>query len=157
MKLRDANLQVYKKNSFIHCPSFMYLAFIFPECFTITSSEEALCASTISFRKYNEKVVLLVIYLFNYDSPNSPFFMLNMVFDVEYSLCQINWNSSFLAIQRLQGYRSFGSVFWYVIFKENLIVQVVLHCSDIIFYFDICIKFMLSTIIWSIVKTQTSH
>ena len=157
MNLRDANLQVYEKKFFIHPPSFICLAFIFPECFTITSSEEALCASTISFTKYKGKVVLLVIYLFNYDSPNSPFFMLNIAFDAEYSFCQINWNSSFVAIQRLQGHRSFGSVFWYVIFKENLIVQVVLPCSDIIFYFDICIKFMLSTIIWSIVKTQTSH
>ena len=82
MKLRDANLQVYKKNSFIHPLSFMHFAFIFSECFTITSSEEDLCVSTISFRKYKGKVVLLVIYLFNYDSPKSTFFMLNMAFHI---------------------------------------------------------------------------
>ena len=60
----------------------MSFAFIFSECFTITSSEEDLCVSTISFRKYKEKVVLLVIYLFNYDSPKSTFFMLDMAFHI---------------------------------------------------------------------------
>ena len=39
-------------------------------------------ASTISFMKYKQKVVLLVIYLFNYDSSKSTFFMLSMLFDV---------------------------------------------------------------------------
>ena len=39
-------------------------------------------ASTISFRKYKPKVVLLVLYLFNYDSSKWTFFMLNMAFDV---------------------------------------------------------------------------
>ena len=41
------------------------------------------CASTTSFRKYKQKVVLIVIYLFNYASSKSTFFMLNMGFDVE--------------------------------------------------------------------------
>ena len=40
MKLRDANLQVYKK--IFHTTSFMYFAFIFSESITITSSEETL-------------------------------------------------------------------------------------------------------------------
>ena len=39
-------------------------------------------ASIISFRrKYKQKVVLLVIYLFNYDSSKSTSFMLNVAFD----------------------------------------------------------------------------
>ena len=54
MKLRDANLQVYEKNSLTYLLS--CAAFIFSECITITFSEEAL------------KVVLLVIYLSSHDS-----------------------------------------------------------------------------------------
>ena len=40
------------------------------------------CASTISFREYKWKVVLLVIYLFNDDLSKSTFLMLNMAFNV---------------------------------------------------------------------------
>ena len=45
-------------------------------------------------------LLLFVIYLFNYDSSKSTFFMLNMAFDAlfEYSFCQINLNSSFRLI-----------------------------------------------------------
>ena len=48
MKLWDASLEVYEKKPF-HTFSFMYFAFIFSECITITSSEEILKVSTISF------------------------------------------------------------------------------------------------------------
>ena len=48
----------------------MYFAFIFSECITVTSLEEAL------------KAVLLVIYLFIHDSPKSTCSMLNMSFNV---------------------------------------------------------------------------
>ena len=53
---------------------------------------------------------------------------------LEYRFCQINGNSSFLVIQRLQKHSSFCSafVFWYVLFYKNLIV---LHHGDILFYF----------------------
>ena len=98
-------------------------------------------ASTISFRKYKRKVVLLVIYLFNYDSPKSTFFMLNVAFDVrfwrsEHSFCYINWNFSFLAIIKLQEHFSFCSVFWSKFFKKVIL----LHHGDNNFlsYFDIC-------------------
>ena len=85
MKLRDANLQLYEKKLF-HTSFFMYFAFIFSKCIKITSSEGVWkCASTISFRKYKLKVVLLVIYLFNYDPSESAVFMLNMAFDVHLS------------------------------------------------------------------------
>ena len=78
MKLRDANLQVYEKNSFTHILHGFCLQNIM-----ITSSEEALkCASKIYFRKYKQKVMLLVTYLSYYDSSKSTLFMLNMAFDV---------------------------------------------------------------------------
>ena len=54
------------------------------------------------FRKYMQKVVLLLIYMFNYDSSKSTFFM---------SLWHLlSWNSLFLAIQTLQEHPSFYSV-----------------------------------------------
>ena len=48
----------------------------------------------VSFRKYKRKVVLLVIYLFNYDSSKSTFFMLNVGIwlCLEYGFWQVNWN-----------------------------------------------------------------
>ena len=62
-----------------HTPSFMRFDFIFSEYVTITSSKEALkvCEHIFFFWKCNRKVVLLVIYLFFYDSCKSTFFMLN--------------------------------------------------------------------------------
>ena len=80
----------------LHTSFVMYFVFIFSECITINFSEEAfkvhtfkasseeVIVSTISFRKYKWKVVLLVIYLFSCDSSKhkSTFFMLNMAFDV---------------------------------------------------------------------------
>ena len=92
------------------------------------------------------KVVLLVIYLFNYDSSKSAFFMLNMDGiwrSLEYTFYQINWNSFLAIIQRLQEHPSHYSVFWYVLFYKKVIV---LHHGEMIFYFDICIRFPLSTI-----------
>ena len=58
------------------------------------------CESTISFWKCKWKVMLLLIYFINYNSSKSTFFMLNYGIwpSLEYSFCQINWNSSFLAI-----------------------------------------------------------
>ena len=64
------------------------------------------CASKISFRKYKQKVVLLVIYLFNYSSSKSTSFMLNVAFDfvlVRFSSSKLE----FIAIQRLQKHSSF--------------------------------------------------
>ena len=82
MKLRDANLQVNEKKLFL-TSSFMHFAFIFSEYSRLIFPKRLWkWASTISFRKYKRKVVLLVIYLFKYDSSKSTFFMLNMAFDV---------------------------------------------------------------------------
>ena len=51
---------------------------------------------------------------------------------LEYSFCQIIWNSSFLAIWRLQKHCSSCSVFWCVLFYKNLII---LHHGDNNFLF----------------------
>ena len=68
------------RKKLFHTSSFMYFAFIFSECITITSSEEGLKMCEYNF--FQRKVVLLVIYLFNHDSSKSTIFMLNMAFDV---------------------------------------------------------------------------
>ena len=49
-----------------HTSSFMYITFIFSGCIMIASSEEGLKMCEYNF--FQRKVVLLVIYLFNYDS-----------------------------------------------------------------------------------------
>ena len=88
MKLRGANLQVYEKKLF-HISTFMNFAFIFQEriknASLLLQNRLWKCESKISFRKYKQKVVLFVIYLFNYNSSNSSSFMLNVVFDVALS------------------------------------------------------------------------
>ena len=65
--------------------SFLYFALIFSEYITITSSEEALkmCEHNF-FREIKGKEVLLVIYLFNYDS-SEPIYSY-MAFDVLLSI-----------------------------------------------------------------------
>ena len=47
---------------------------------TITSSERYLKVSEYNF--FQQKIVVLLIYLFNHDSSKSTIFMLNMAFDV---------------------------------------------------------------------------
>ena len=75
-RCQPASLQ----NKLFHTSSFMYFAFIFSECITITSSEEG--SKVCEYNFIQRKVVLLVIYLFNHDSSKSTIFMLNMAFDV---------------------------------------------------------------------------
>ena len=87
MKLRDANLQLHKKNIFL-TSSFMYSASIFQERITITSSERAFKVCEQNF--FQQKVVLLVINLFSYDSSKLTSFMLNIC--LEYGFCQVNWD-----------------------------------------------------------------
>ena len=82
MKLRDASLQVYEKE-LLHISSFMYFAFIFSECITITSSKEALKVCEHNF--FQRKLVLLVIYLFNHDSSKLTIFVLNIEFDAVFA------------------------------------------------------------------------
>ena len=100
MKLGDANLQVYKK-SLSHTSPFMYFAFIFSECITITSSEEALKVWLHNFFQeiqaescvtFNLPVQLRFLYV------NFLHIEYGIWSSFEYSFCQINWYSSFLAI-----------------------------------------------------------
>ena len=99
-------------------------------------------ARTISFRKYKWKVVLLVIYLFNYDSYKSTLFMFIMAF---YVLLLTFWVQFLL--YKLEFFVSCNSiitstsffllcVFWCKFFKK----VIVLHHGDnnFLFYFDIC-------------------
>ena len=69
------------RRKLFHTSSFMYFTFIFSGCcITITSSEEGLKVFEYNF--FQQKVVLLVIYLFNHDTSKSTIFMLNMAFDI---------------------------------------------------------------------------
>ena len=72
MKLRDANLQVYEKNSFTDPPSRVLPSFSKNASGLILPKRlfESVRAQFF-FRKYKRKVMLLVIYLFNYDSSKS--------------------------------------------------------------------------------------
>ena len=134
MKLRDTNLQVNEKNSFTYPPSCILPSFSENAPWLLFPKRLWKCGTTISFRKYKWKVVC---YLFNYDSSKSTFFVLNMAFDVLLSTV-----FSFLAMQRFL----FALYFDMYFFPQNLIV---LHHADntFLFYFDICMKFTLSTII----------
>ena len=71
------------RKKLFHKSSFMYFAFIFSECITITFSEESL---KVCEHDFFQRKVVKVIYLFNHDSSKSTFFMLNMAFDVPYFL-----------------------------------------------------------------------
>ena len=85
MKMRYANLQVYEKNFF------KYLLRTDHDYFFRRGFDSVRAKKT--FRKYKQKVVLLVIYLFNYDSSKSTSFMLKWhLACLEYGFCQINWN-----------------------------------------------------------------
>ena len=85
MTLRDANLQVYKKNSFTYPPSCILPSFSKNASQLLLPKRLLKCVSKISFRKYKQKVVLLVIHLFNFDSSKSTSSMLNVPFDFVFS------------------------------------------------------------------------
>ena len=108
--------------------SFMSFAFIFSECMTITSSEEGLKVCMYNF--FQQKVVLLVIYLLNHDSSESTIFMVNMAFDV--LLCPV-----FVKYSKLESFVScniklFALCFDMYFFDWNLII---LHHGDNNFLF----------------------
>ena len=133
MRLQDANQQVNKKSL-----SHILLHTFCRHFLRIRTNTFWKFASTTSFRKYKWKVV---IYLFDYDSSKSFFFMLNMAFDV--FLCAVSCS---IKITRTSSF-----VFWYAFFYKNLIV--LQHGdSNFLFYFDICIKFTLLTIISTMKK-----
>ena len=65
MKSWDANLQVYEKISFTYPPSCILSLFSQNASWPLLPKRFWKCATTVSFRKYKRKVVLLVIDLFN--------------------------------------------------------------------------------------------
>ena len=121
MKLRDARLQVYEENSFTN--PFMYFSFIFSECIPITSSEESLKVREGNFLQ--QKVVLLVIYLFIHNSSKSTIFMLNIAFDVLLSAVFVKYN-------KLESFVSFN------------INTVACICQIFHFYYDILLGRLIS-------------
>ena len=83
---RSQPASLRKKNSFTYPPSCILSSFFRNASRLLLPRRLWKCASTISFRNYKWKVVLLVIYLFNYDSSKSTFLMLNMAFDVLFKM-----------------------------------------------------------------------
>ena len=86
MKLRDVNLQVYEKNFFTYPPSCIFSSFSKNTSRLLLPKRLWKCVGKIYFRKYKQKVVLLVIYLFIYEfskpaSSKPTSFMLNVAFD----------------------------------------------------------------------------
>ena len=118
------------RKKIFHTSLFMYFAFILSEHITIISSKK--CAITISFRKYERKGVLHVIYLLNYNSSKSTLFMLNMTSDVFLSRLLSNKLEFFVSCNTKITITSFLllslCVFWYVLFYKNSIVKI-LFCS----------------------------
>ena len=81
------------------------------------------CASTISFRKYKRKLLLLVICQLNYNLSKSTSFYVEWGIwcCLEYSFCQINWN--LLLYKDYKNIFLFSPcVFWCVLFDKKLIV-----------------------------------
>ena len=111
MKLRDANLQVNEKNSFTNPPSCILLSFsknaprlLLPERFLKVCEQ-------IFFQKNEQRVVLLVTYLLNYDSSKSTSFMLNMAFGFVLSKAFVKKIGIYCnTLQRLQRRSSFLSL-----------------------------------------------
>ena len=83
--------QVNEETSFTHPPSCILPSFSKNTSRLLLRKSLSKCASTISFRKCKRKLVLLVNYLFNYDSSQSTFFMLNMEFNVLLSTAFVKW------------------------------------------------------------------
>ena len=71
-----------KKNSFTHLSSFILPSFSQNTSRSLLPKRLWKSESTVSFWKCKRKVLLLVFYLFNYDSFKSTFFVLNMAIDV---------------------------------------------------------------------------
>ena len=69
-----------KKNSLTSPPSWILPSFSKSTWRLLLPKRLSTCASKTSLRKNKRKVVLLVIYLFNYDSSKSTSFMLNLAF-----------------------------------------------------------------------------
>ena len=103
MKLRDANLQVNKKNSFTNPPSGIWPSF--------SKNASRLILPKRLSKVCEQTVVLLVIYLLNYNSSKSTSFMLNMSLGFVLNTVFVKEiGISCNALQRLQKRSSFLSL-----------------------------------------------
>ena len=93
--------------------------------------------------------MLLVIYLFNYDSSKSTFFMLFMAFDVLLSTVFVKQ----ITILHFLQYNDHKNILPFALYFQ-MYFSIVLHHGDIIFYsiLNICIKLTLSTVISTMKK-----
>ena len=95
-----------KKNSFTYLPSWILLLFSKIAWPLFFPKRLWKCTSKISFGKYKQKVVLLIIYLFNYYWSKSTSFMFNVAYDVVWVRVLSN-KLGFIAILRLQKHSFF--------------------------------------------------
>ena len=144
--------KVTKKISFTYHPSCILPSFSKNPSQLLLPKRLWNCSVATVSSKYKQNVVLLVIYLFNYNSSKSTSFMMSVAFNfvlVRFSSSKLE----FIAIQRLQKHSFFPAcVFWYVVrFNEKLTV---LHheYNTFLFYFDICIKLTISATILTLEK-----
>ena len=130
MKLRNANLQVHVKNSFTYPHSCILPSKNAPPLLFLKGFLK--CASKIPFRKYNQKVVLLVIYLFNCDSSKWTSFILNVEFDFVFSTIFVESIGIYCNTKITKTFFSQPVFRCVVLFDEKLII---LHHGDNTFLF----------------------
>ena len=118
-----------KENSFTYAPSCILPLFSKSASRLRLSKRLLKCAGKISFRKYNQKVVLLLIYLFNYNSIKSISFMLNMAF-------HFSW-----VYKDYKNIHFFQTVFWYIVLFDKKLN--VLHYGE---YFSILFWYLCQTL-----------
>ena len=131
MKLRDANLQVNKKNFFTNPPSCILPSFSKNASRLLLPKRLLKVWSKIFFRKNEQGAAILVTYLLNHDSSKSTSFMLNMVFGFVLSTVFVKQiGISCNTLQGLQKRSSFLSLCfdWYVVFFDKKLIF--LHYGD---------------------------
>ena len=130
-----ANLQVNEKNSFTHPSSCILPSFSQNTSELLLPKRLWKFESTISFWKCKWKVVLLVIYLFNYDSSKSIFFMLNYGITFSWGFSWVQFLSNklefFVSGNNIKGYKVLSlkckiSAFWLV---ETACIFLTFNCN----------------------------
>ena len=103
-------LQVNEKNSFTHPSSCILTSFSQNTSELLLPKRLWKFESTISFWKCKWKVVLLVIYLFSYDSSKSIFFMLNYGITFSWGFSWVQFLSNklefFVSCNNIKGYKA---------------------------------------------------
>ena len=129
-----------QRKKLFHTSPFMHFAFVFSEHERLILLKSLWkCASKIYFKKYKWKVVLLAIYLFNFNLWHLTLSWVRVLSNKLEFFVYCNTTITRTSFSLL-------CMFWYILFHKNLIV---LHHGDstFLFYFDISIKLTLSTII----------